>query len=286
MQEAAGRPGTLRVEKMFEDCRKEGRTALLVYLCGGYPDLEYSEELIHAVLEGGADLVEIGMPFSDPLADGPAIQTAAQEALAAGTTLNKVLAMGARIRECHDSPLMLMTYYNPVLSYGKEQFLKDLAAVGSDGLLVPDLPLEESTELAELAGERGLCWVPFAAPTSTFHRLEGICSVAEGFIYCISRAGTTGKRLESFSEARELARRMRQLTSKPIALGFGIAEPDDVAAAAPFFDGVIVGSAIIRLIARHKQDKVLCLQQVREFVSSLKQSCFLRRNIGSIHDAE
>lgn len=274
MQESVGYPGVSRVENMFHCCRKEGRAALLVYFCGGYPDLGYSEELICAALEGGADLVEIGMPFSDPLADGPAIQAAAQEALTAGAKFNKVLTMGGRIRESYASPLLIMTYYNPVLSYGRKQLLRDMCASGLDGLLVPDLPLEESMELTRLAGERGLCCVPFVAPTSTHRRLEDICSHAKGFIYCISRTGTTGGQLESFSQAKELAGRMRRLTLKPLALGFGIAGPDDVATVAPFFDGVIVGSSIVRLISKYSHDKELCLRKVREFVFSLKQACF------------
>lgn len=275
MVENAVCPGISRVENMFRTCREEGRSALIVYFCGGYPTFEYSEELIRAALEGGADLVEIGVPFSDPLADGPAIQAAGQEALASGTKLAQLLAMGGRLREGYTAPLFLMTYYNPVLSYGRGRLLKAMAENGLDGLLVPDLPMEESEELSGLAEEQGLCFIPFAAPTSTAERLEAISSRARGFIYCISRTGTTGGKLESFDAARELAARLQQLSSTPLALGFGIADPGDAAGAAPYFDGVIVGSSLVRLISKYKHDQKLCLDKVREFVGSLKQACLL-----------
>lgn len=265
--------GIQRVEKMFNNCRQENRAALIVYFCAGYPDLDFSEQLVNAAIDGGADMVEIGIPFSDPLADGPAIQMAAQEALAHGTKVRHALAVGERIRNNHDLPLIVMTYFNPVFNFGTRPFAVEMQTCGIDGIIVPDLSLEESREFAGLADEYGLCFIPFAAPTGTPERLAEASMTGSGFIYCLSRAGITGEQLQAFDEAKRLSARMRDITSKPLALGFGIASPADIAEVARFYDGVIVGSALVRLVQQHRHDRELCLQKVKEYVTALKQAC-------------
>jgi len=261
------------LEKLFYGNRKMGQKTLVIYLCAGYPDIDFGRELAMAVIDSGADAVELGMPFSDPLADGPVLQQASQQALAAGTNMKKVIDLVGEIKGQKNVPLLVMTYYNPLIRYGLDAFCCEAKMAGLDGIIVPDLSLEESADLVRYAKKYGLGYVPLAAPTSTPDRIRRIASIARGFIYCVSTTGTTGSTLRTFAEAENLAASFRKITSKPLALGFGIESPEHIYAAAPYCDGVIVGSALARLIEKYRSNRGLCLKKVSTYVESLKGAC-------------
>ena len=261
------------LEAVFYDHRKQGRKALVAYLCGGFPSLSFSEELAYAVIEAGADVVEIGNPFSDPLADGPVIQDASQQALRAGANTRRVVEMAGSLKAKTGTPIVIMSYFNPILKYGTERFCLEGAGVGIDGVVVPDLPVEESPVLAVHARKYGLACVPLAAPTTTGDRMQKIAAAAEGFIYCVSSTGTTGGRLDRFDAAENLGASLREITSKPLVLGFGIADPQQISRVPSCYDGVIVGSSLVRLIDQYGGDPELCLVKVRQYVGGLKEAC-------------
>jgi len=222
----------------------------------GDPDLTRTKELVARMAGAGADIIEIGIPFSDPLADGPVIQAAANRALANGITVRGVLQAVGQMRKEVDLPLVLMTYYNPVLQYGIERFCRDAAENGADGLIVPDLPHEESGPLRECSSRCGIDLVPLVAPTSTPARLAAICGVARGFIYCVSVTGVTGMREKIETDLRAFAGLVRRYTELPVAIGFGVSGPDAAARVATYCDAVVVGSALVRLIGRGAYEEV------------------------------
>jgi tryptophan synthase alpha chain len=223
-----------------------GRAALMPYLMGGFPDVEASVRIGEAYADNGADLVELGVPFSDPLADGPVIHAAATRALAAGATLHHVLEVGARL--ARRLPVVLMCYANPMLARGIERFADELAVRRISGLIVPDLPLEEAPAVLAACDAAGIALVPLAAPTTPADRLAAIGAQARGFLYTVSVTGTTGER--SGGDAAELIARAKASTSAPVALGFGISTPEQARAAADAgADGVIVGSRLVRAAA-------------------------------------
>ena len=220
-----------------------GRAALMPYLMGGYPDVDRSLAIGRAYVAGGADLIELGIPYSDPLADGPVVHAAGTAALAAGVRSDDVLAIGERLAP--DVAVVVMTYVNVVLHHGPEAFARRLADSGAAGLLVPDLPVEESAEIAAACAAAGIELAPFAAPTTTDERMAAIGAQARGFVYTVSTVGTTGER-EALSVS-ELVARVKAHTDVPVAVGFGIGTPDQVAAAAAEgADGVIIGSRLVR----------------------------------------
>ena len=232
-----------RIAAAFADHRR--RAALMPYLMGGFPDLETSRSVGEACAEAGADLLELGVPFSDPLADGPVIHSAATQALAAGVTVDDVLgvceALSARL------PVVLMVYANTVLAGGGERFAARAAEAGAAGMIVPDLPHEEAAETRAVCDARGLALVPLAAPTTPAERIEAIGSDARGFVYTVSLAGTTGERDELPPELTALVERVRRAAAPaPVAVGFGIARPEQARAVAEIADGVIVGTRIVR----------------------------------------
>ncbi|MDR7433871.1 MAG: tryptophan synthase subunit alpha [Armatimonadota bacterium] len=235
-----------RIRETFTRLRAAGRIALIPFVMAGDPDLGTTEELLPKLVEAGADLIEVGIPFSDPIADGPVNQRAAQRALAAGATPREILALCRRIRERTDVPLILLSYYNPLLRYGVAPFCRDARNAGVDGLVVPDLPPDEAGELVAAARDSGLDTVFLAAPTSTEERIELVCRLASGFVYCVSLTGVTGPRREINKEAITLLARLRERTSLPLVLGFGISTPAQVREVAKYADGVIVGSALIQ----------------------------------------
>jgi tryptophan synthase alpha chain len=238
--------GAERVAAAFAAAR--GRAALMPYLMGGFPDIERSVAVGVAYAEAGADLVELGVPFSDPLADGPVIHAAGTRALAAGATVHAVIEAGARIAE--HVPVVLMCYANPLLARGPERFCGELAARGISGLIVPDLPLEEAGPVLAACDGAGLALVPLAAPTSTDDRLATIGRTARGFIYTVSVVGTTGERGAVGDGLGELLSRVKAHSPVPVALGFGISTGAQAAAAADAgADGVIVGSRLVRAVA-------------------------------------
>lgn len=234
----------------FARCEAEGRAAFVPFLVAGDPDLAATERLLTAMARAGADLVELGVPFSDPIADGAVIQAAAARALAGGTTLSHILELVARCRARVGVPIVLFTYFNPLLAHGLERFAEQAAASGVDGVLIVDLPPEEAEEevLPALRAE-GLDTIFLLAPTSTRERVERVARLGSGFVYYVSRTGTTGVR-EQLPEslAREVAA-VRKRVKLPVAVGFGVSSPEQVAEVAACADGVVVGSALVRLAA-------------------------------------
>jgi tryptophan synthase alpha chain len=236
-----------------------GRAALMPYLMGGFPDVEASARIGEAYADNGADLVELGVPFSDPLADGPVIHAAATRALAAGATLHHVLEVGARLAQ--RLPVVLMCYANPMLARGIERFADELAVRRISGLIVPDLPLEEASAALAACDAAGIALVPLAAPTTPADRLAAIGARARGFLYTVSVTGTTGER--SGGDAAELIARAKASTSAPVALGFGISTPEQARAAADAgADGVIVGSRLVRAAAEATGDPAAAVGEV------------------------
>ena len=241
--------------------------AFIPFITAGDPDLATTEAVVKAMVGAGADLVEIGVPFSDPTAEGPVIEAADARSLAGGTTTDGLFALVARLRaDGLTVPLVFMTYFNPIFAYGTDRFLDRAAKAGIDGLIVPDLPFEEKAELAGPCHGHGLDLVSLVAPTSA-ERVAAIAAGAEGFLYCVSSLGVTGVRETLGDHARHLVARARQVTDVPCAIGFGISRPDQAQAMAEVSDGVIVGSAIVRLIAQHGR---AAAPVVGEFVGSLK----------------
>ena len=237
-----------RIQLLFERLKKERRAALVAYLTAGDPSPEKTPAWVAALERGGADLIELGAPFSDPIADGPVIQRAADRALKAGTTLSKVLDIGRKIRKTSQIPLLLFTYLNPAFQYGFEKLARDAKDAGFDGCLLTDVSVEEAEEYVRIMRAAGLDTVFLAAPTSTERRLQLIAKYSSGFIYLVSRTGVTGERAKLSESIEPLVRRMRAITSAPLAVGFGVSSPEQAGAVAQMADGVVVGSAIMRLI--------------------------------------
>ncbi len=238
--------GIERIAEAFEAARADGyRAAMMPYMMGGYPDLERSREILQACVEAGAGLIELGVPFSDPLADGPVIQAAGGAALRAGVSVQDVLELARAVGA--DIPVVLMCYANQILVRGLERFADALVDAGACGLIVPDLPLEEASAALEVCERRGLALVPLMAPTTPDERLRQIGSHAQGFVYAVSLTGTTGERDSVAQTMPELLARVRSYTAVPVAVGFGISTPEQARAAADAgADGVIVGSRLVR----------------------------------------
>ena len=244
-----------RIEERFAALKAEGRAGLVAYLTAGDPDLETSTRLFEGVAAAGADLIEIGMPFSDPMADGPLIQAAGMRALKAGMTLRKTLALVRHLRARDPAtPYVLMGYYNPIYRYGAAAFAKDAAAAGVDGLIIVDLPPEEDPELAEPARRAGLDLVRLATPTSDEHRLPVIVERASGFLYYVAIAGITGTRSADAAAVRDAVARLRRFTQLPVAVGFGIKSPEQAAEVARAADAAVVGSALVDRLAQNLDD--------------------------------
>ena len=252
-----------RIDRAFA-----GKKALITFITGGDPDTDTSEKLITALEEAGADLIEIGIPFSDPVAEGPVIQAADERALANGCTTDKLFEMIAKVRGRTEIPLVFMTYLNPVFTYGKEKFLQKCRDSGVDGIIVPDMPFEEKGELSGLCEKYGVTLISMIAPTSA-ERIAMIAKEAEGFLYCVSSLGVTGVRGEIKSGAGAMIERAREVTDVPCAVGFGISTPGQARDMAQISDGVIVGSAVVNIIAEHGRDSA---EYVRAYVKSLKDA--------------
>src|SRR6202167_4860252 len=229
-----------RIGRLFETLKQQQRCGMIAYLTAGDPNPEATPGLVAALERGGADLIELGVPFSDPIADGPIIQQAGDRAIRAGTTLAKVLEIAAKIREHSEIPLLLFTYLNPALRYGFERLARDAKAAGIDGCLLTDVSVEEARDYVKVMRATGMNTVFLAAPTSTDHRLKLVAEYSSGFVYLVSRTGITGEQHSVADSALPLIERMRALTGLPLAMGFGISKPEHVAELAAYVDAVVV----------------------------------------------
>jgi tryptophan synthase alpha chain len=238
-----------RVERLFRQLKKEGKAALIPYMMAGYPDESTCVSIIEGLKDAGADIVEIGIPWSDPLADGATIQKASEKALAAGMNTDKALKMIETVRMKTDIPIVIMTYYNIIGSYGIDKFAARAADVGCDGVIIPDLSVEEAGGWKRSACKHGLDTIFLVAPTSSTKRLAKIASESTGFIYCVSLTGVTGARQVLPSDLTSFLERVRDNSNKPLAVGFGISTGEQATALAKMADGVIIGSALLNKIA-------------------------------------
>jgi tryptophan synthase alpha chain len=262
-------PNSNRIDTTFARLKEKGEKALIAYIMAGDPSLHDTEELVLALERAGADSIELGVPFSDPIADGPVIQKAAERALRSGTTLRGILAAVDSLRTSTDIPLVLMAYCNTIFAFGEAAFCRAAVASGVDGLIVPDLPPEEAELLQAAADETGLALIFLLAPTSTKERQVMIAKRSRGFLYYVSLTGITGAKLTDRGDVEHNVKTIRRLSAVPVAVGFGIATPQDAREVAEMADGVIVGSAIVRQVETYLHDPALT-QQVGRFVQSLK----------------
>lgn len=269
--------GIERLYQTFTTLKKRREKALITYLVAGDPDLKATARQIEVMAQAGADIIEVGIPFSDPSADGPVIQRASARALSQGTQLAAVLQVVSEVRQRVTIPLIFMSYYNPILQYGLTRFCQDAAQAGVDGVIIPDLPVEEAGPLAAVASTKGLAVIPLAAPTSTKQRLAKIASLAQGFIYCVTVTGITGTKQVVTGEIAGLARQIKEFTELPVVAGFGIATPEQAAAVAQHCDGVVVGSALVRLIEELGENSP---QAVADLTRQLKEALVVE-NIGT-----
>ena len=240
--------------------------AFIPFITGGDPDLETTRSLLYTLRDAGADLIEIGVPFSDPIAEGPVIQAADERALRAGCTVDKLFDLVASVRSDIGVPILFMTYFNPIFGYGLDRFIEKCAGCGLDGLIVPDLPFEERDELLGPCLSRGVELISLIAPTSG-ERVGHIARSSGGFLYCVSSLGVTGERGELGDSARRMVEQVRRVSDIPCAVGFGVSTPEQAGEIAGFADGVIVGSAIVRIIAEHGRG---CAAPVGEFAKAIK----------------
>lgn len=251
-----------RVEEVF----KTGK-AFISFVTAGDPSIEITEQLVLKMAEAGADLIELGIPFSDPVAEGPIIQEADYRALSGGVTTDKIFDMVERVRKVSSVPLAFMTYANPIFTYGTRRFMENCRKVGIDALIVPDVPFEEKIELKPYCDEYDITLISMIAPTSK-ERIRMIAKEAEGFIYCVSSMGVTGERKEIGNEVEEMIHLVKEVKDIPCAIGFGISTPEQAAKMAQISDGVIVGSAIVKIIAKYGNE---CIPYVENYVRSMKE---------------
>jgi len=260
-----------RIEQKFKGLKRTKKKALIAFITAGDPSLRTTEELVLAFEKSGVDIVELGVPFSDPLADGPTIQASSQRAIKKGTNLTKVLNMVKRIRRRSEIPIALMTYFNPVFHYGEDKFIREAKRSGVDGVIIPDLPPEEGKALIRSARAGNISTVFFISPTTTRKRMRRIVKASTGFIYYVSLTGVTGAK-KGFSKNNTANLRLaRQMTKLPVCIGFGVATPSQAKAVSKHADGVIVGSAIVKRIEKNRGKKNL-VKSVSQFVHTLARS--------------
>lgn len=260
-----------RIDKKFSDLKAQDKAALVCYITAGDPDIDSTSEIVLNLEESGADIIELGIPFSDPMADGPTIQLASERALKKGTSLKDVLNSVAEIRNKSNIPIILFGYYNPFLAYGLEQFCKDANSAGVDGVLVVDLPPEESFEFKNILEKNGLNLIFLLAPTSNQERIGLVSENGSGFIYLVSVTGVTGARPDMNYSLEELTVEIKERSNLPVGIGFGVSSPEQAKEIAKFSDAVIVGSALIKIIENSSEEMSgkLC-----DFVSELSEACY------------
>jgi len=257
-----------RIDQKFIDLKRKKKKAFIAFITAGDPNLKITEELVFAFERSGVDIVELGVPFSDPLADGPIIQASSQRSLQKGTNLNKIFNTVKRIRQQSQIPIALMTYYNPIFCYGEDKFIRDARKCGVDGVIIPDLPPEEANGIMASAKMYRLATIFFLAPTTTRQRMKKIIKTATGFIYYISLTGVTGLRKGFSNKNAANIRSAKRITKKPICVGFGISTPAQVRSVAKIADGIIVGSAIVKQIEKN-QGRASLVKNVSRFVRRL-----------------
>jgi len=258
-----------RIDKKFKQLKKDKKSAFVAFITAGYPNLQTTEKLITEFTKIDVDILELGVPFSDPLADGPIIQEASKAALENGVNLPAILKTVKNARRASNMPICLMTYYNPVFCYGQEKFVQDAVKAGVDGVIIPDLPPEEAKDLIKASRKYNLATIFFLAPTSTKKRIKLVSQASTGFIYYVSLTGVTGPRKSLPEDLIKKVKTFKKFTKKPICVGFGVSSPEQVKAIQKVADGVIVGSAIVGKIKENiKRPDIL--KKVSGFVSSLK----------------
>jgi len=261
-----------RIESAFSKLKQQGKPGFIPFITAGDPDLATTADLLVELAKSGATLIELGVPFSDPMADGPVIQRASERALKHGFGLAEIFATTAKVRARIDSPIVLFSYFNPLLQYGIDKLARDARAAGVDGILVTDLTPEESQDFAATLRANDLDMIFLVAPTSTDERLRLITAHASGFVYAVSRAGVTGAREKLSREAELLVGRVRKFSSLPVAVGFGISSAEQVAATCAFADAAVVGSAIVEQIEKLAKEQTVTsdlVKEIGEFVRSL-----------------
>jgi tryptophan synthase alpha chain len=251
--------------------KEQGKKALVTFITAGDPNLETSEKIVHTLIESGVDMIELGFPFSDPMADGPTIQLASERALKSGTTLPGILDMVARIRQHSNTPIILMGYFNPVFRYGLEAFARDAGAAGIDGLLLVDLPPEEAGELHPFLKDAKIDLITLLAPTTGAERCAQLAMAGEGFLYYVSMTGVTGSKQVDAGAIATAVSGLKAQSPVPVAVGFGISTPADAGAVAGIADAVVVGSALVKLIAEKSASPDL-LESVGRFARELKKA--------------
>lgn len=261
-----------QIQKVFTNLKRENRAAFIPYITAGDPDLQKTGELIPVLCENGADIIELGVPFSDPIADGPTIQRASERALKAKVTLTKTIALIKEVKEKIAVPLVLMSYYNPILKFGLKRFAQVAKEAGIAGIIIPDLPPEEAGELIQEANRNRLATIFFLAPTSTGERIELVDSVSSGFIYYVSLTGITGAREKLSKTLGSKMKEIKALTKKAVAVGFGISNQEQAKEVSKMADGVIVGSAIVDRIEKYGRSRGLN-KIVGKFVHNLSSGC-------------
>jgi len=257
----------LRIEDKFSELKRKNERALIAYVMAGDPSLGQTPSIVRSLVAGGADIIELGIPFSDPIADGPTIQAAGERALSSGASLKKIFSIIKDIRAFTDVPLVFMSYYNPILQYGLDRFFSDMESHGVEGVIIPDLPLEESGDAFRLSKKYGRNLIFIAAPTTTESRLKKICARAGGFLYLVSLLGVTGARASLDSRLPALISMAKKCSRIPVAVGFGVSKPEHVLQVVQAgADGVIVGSAIVKLVGEKK------FSEIERFVRGLKDA--------------
>ncbi len=260
-----------RITETFEKLKKKGEKAFIPFITLGYPDLRICEDLIFELEKEGADIIELGIPFSDPLADGPVIQTASYKSLEGGITLKKAIEFVERVRRKTSLPLIFMGYYNPIFKFGEREFINRVSEAGLDGVIVADLPPEEAKNIQRYARRRDLALIFLLTPVSSDDRIKLVCDMSEGFVYCVSYTGVTGKEEREEKMLGYFIKKVQSHTHTPVAIGFGISSPSEARKLSHLADGVIIGSAIIRRMMENK-DKKNMVEKVGEFVRSLSQA--------------
>jgi len=261
-----------RIDELFTRLENKNEKALVIYLTAGDPDIETTGELLKTIQDAGADIIEVGIPFSDPMADGPTIQRAACRALDKGVTLARILDMILELRYEITIPIVLFGYYNPILSFGPKKFAASAANAGVDGVLVVDLPPEEMKELTRFTEKKGIHFITLVSPVSVGERITGIIEKAQGFLYYVSVTGVTGARDSLPEGLSDDIERVKEMTRLPVAVGFGVSNPQMASELGRIADGVVVGSALVDIVEKQGDDKIRLLKEVGGFVSSLKSA--------------